>query len=114
MRARYAQYIECEAALVHARVDPRLKGLPCLILGGGSNIILTRDFDGIVWLIALRGRRLVDEGADAWFIEASAGENWHDFVQWTLECGWPGLENLALIPGRVGAAARSMLKNGIK
>ncbi len=104
VHARYAQHIECETALMHARVEPRLKGLPHLILGGGSNIVLTRDFDGIVWLIALRGRRLVDEDADAWFIQAGAGENWHDFVQWTLECGWPGLENLALIPGTVGAA----------
>lgn len=104
VRARYAQAIECEAALACARVDPRLKGLPRLILGGGSNIVLTRDFDGIVWLIAQRGRRLVHEDADAWLIEAGAGERWHDFVQWTLECGWPGLENLALIPGTVGAA----------
>lgn len=104
VHARYAQRIECEATLTQACTDPRLTGLPRLVLGGGNNIVLTRDFDGIVWLIALRGRRLAHEDADAWFVEAGAGESWHDFVQWTLEQGWPGLENLALIPGTVGAA----------
>jgi UDP-N-acetylmuramate dehydrogenase len=49
-------------------------------------------------------RRLVQERADAWIVEAGAGENWHDVVAWTLQQGWPGLENLALIPGTVGAA----------
>jgi UDP-N-acetylmuramate dehydrogenase len=78
--------------------------LPRLILGGGSNVVLTRDFGGVAFLVALRGRRLVAQTSDAWFIEAAAGENWHEFVAWTLENGWPGLENLALIPGTVGAA----------
>jgi len=74
------------------------------VLGGGSNIVLTRDFAGLVLLIALRGRRVVREDAAAWFVEAAAGENWHEFVAWTLANGLPGLENLALIPGTVGAA----------
>jgi len=52
----------------------------------------------------VRGMRLVAEYADAWIVEAGAGENWHEFVAWTLAQGWPGLENLALIPGTVGAA----------
>ena len=74
------------------------------ILGGGSNLVLDGDFDGLVLHIAIPGRRLVNEDADAWYVEAGAGENWHDFVQWTLAQGWPGLENLSLIPGTVGAA----------
>ena len=74
------------------------------ILGGGSNLVLSGDFDGLVLHMAIPGKRLLKEGSEAWYIEAGAGENWHDFVQWTLAQGWPGLENLSLIPGTVGAA----------
>ncbi len=77
---------------------------PRFVLGGGSNVVLTGDFDGLVLHMAIRGRELLSEDADAWYVCAGAGENWHDFVQWTLAQGWPGLENLALIPGTVGAA----------
>ena len=74
------------------------------ILGGGSNLVLAGDFDGLVLHVGLSGRALVGEDDEAWFVRAGAGENWHDFVQWTLAQGWPGLENLSLIPGTVGAA----------
>ena len=74
------------------------------VLGGGSNLVVTGDFDGLVVHMAIAGRQLLSDDADAWYIAAGAGENWHDFVQWTLAQGWPGLENLSLIPGRVGAA----------
>jgi len=74
------------------------------VLGGGSNIILTRDMPQLVLKVEVRGMRLVEERADAWIVEAGAGESWHDFVAWTIAQGWPGLENLALIPGTVGAA----------
>ncbi len=74
------------------------------ILGGGSNIILTRDMPQVVLKVEVRGLRLVEERADAWIVEAGAGEAWHDLVAWTLAQGLPGLENLALIPGTVGAA----------
>ena len=104
VRARLACRIESEAQLLAAVRDPRVAGVRRLVLGGGSNIVLTGDFDGLVLLIALRGRNLVREDDDAWHVEAAAGENWHDFVAWTLAEGMPGLENLALIPGTVGAA----------
>jgi UDP-N-acetylmuramate dehydrogenase len=104
VRARLACRIEHEAQIVAAVDDPRSAGLPRLILGGGSNVVLTRDFDGLVLLVALRGRRLACEDDDAWYVEAAAGENWHEFVEWTLAQGLPGLENRALIPGTVGAA----------
>ncbi len=77
---------------------------PKFILGGGSNVVLTRDVAAVVLKIEIRGRRLVAETPEAWIVEAGAGENWHDTVAWTLDQGWPGLENLALIPGSVGAA----------
>ena len=74
------------------------------ILGGGSNLVLNGDFDGLLLHMAIPGKRLLSEDSEAYYIEAGAGENWHDFVQWTLQQGWPGLENLSLIPGTVGAA----------
>jgi UDP-N-acetylmuramate dehydrogenase len=83
---------------------PEFGRAPKFILGGGSNIVLTRDMPQLVIKVEVRGMRLVEERADAWIVEAGAGENWHAFVAWTLEQGWPGLENLALIPGTVGAA----------
>ena len=90
---------------VRAVVDhPQLGRAAKFILGGGSNIVLTRDMPQVVLKIEVRGMQLVEQRADAWIIEAGAGENWHDLVAWTLEQGYPGLENLALIPGTVGAA----------
>ena len=83
---------------------PELGRAPKFILGGGSNIILTRDMPAVVLRVEVTGRRLVEERADAWIVEAGAGEAWHELVAWTLQQGWPGLENLALIPGTVGAA----------
>jgi UDP-N-acetylmuramate dehydrogenase len=83
---------------------PALGHAPKFVLGGGSNIILTRDMPQVVLKVEVRGMRLVQERADAWIVEAGAGENWHEFVSFTLANGWPGLENLALIPGTVGAA----------
>lgn len=74
------------------------------VLGGGSNIVLTADVQQLVLKMEIRGLRLVQETEDAWVIEAGAGERWHDLVRWSLEQGYWGLENMALIPGTVGAA----------
>ncbi len=74
------------------------------VLGGGSNIVLTRDLDAVVVKVEVPGLRLLRETADARIVEAGAGETWHALVAWTIAQGLPGLENLALIPGSVGAA----------
>jgi UDP-N-acetylmuramate dehydrogenase len=74
------------------------------VLGGGSNLVLGGDFDGLVLHVGIPGKRLLKGDSEAFYVAAGAGENWHDFVQWTLQQGWPGLENLSLIPGTVGAA----------
>jgi len=77
---------------------------PVLILGEGSNVLLTRDWPGVVMSIAARGIRVVrDDGFHA-LVRVEAGENWNDFVHWSLGHGFAGLENLVLIPGTVGAA----------
>ncbi|WJF89682.1 UDP-N-acetylmuramate dehydrogenase [Paraburkholderia bonniea] len=104
VRARLACEIQHEAQLPIALQAAVAAGLPRLVLGGGSNVVFTRDFEGLVLRMTLRGRRVVGEDDHAWYVEAAAGENWHQFVCWTLEQGMPGLENLALIPGTVGAA----------
>ncbi|WP_458129564.1 UDP-N-acetylmuramate dehydrogenase [Pseudomonas sp. Z2-11] len=78
--------------------------LPLLVIGGGSNLLLTDDIDALVLRMASRGIRLLSDDGERVVIEAEAGEPWHPFVQHTLAQGWSGLENLSLIPGTVGAA----------
>ena len=95
--------IDSDAALRRVIDHPELGRAPKFILGGGSNIVFTRDPEALVLKVEVRGLRLVQERPEAWIVEAGAGENWHDTVAWTLAQGWPGLENLALIPGSVGA-----------
>lgn len=75
-----------------------------LILGGGSNILLTRDIDGIVLQNAIKGIELVDEDEEHVYVRTGAGENWTGFVDYCIGRDWAGLENLSLIPGSVGAA----------
>lgn len=74
------------------------------ILGGGSNLLLTQPIRGLCIHIALKGIKVLQEEEETVIVEASAGENWHDFVCWTLEQGYGGLENLSLIPGNVGTS----------
>lgn len=75
-----------------------------LILGGGSNVLFTRDIDGLVLKNEIRGIDLVLEDEEYVYIKTGAGENWHSFVLHCLERDWAGVENLSLIPGSVGAA----------
>ena len=75
-----------------------------LILGGGSNLLLTQDFEGLVIRMESRGMEIVREDNQSATVKVAAGENWHDFVLWCLEKNLGGVENLALIPGSVGGA----------
>ena len=84
--------------------DPAIGRLPRLVIGGGSNLVLSRDPPGVVVRVEVPGRRLLETRDDAWIVEAGAGEPWHALVDWTLAQGLPGLENMALIPGTVGAS----------
>lgn len=96
--------IEQVAQLFSLREDASLFALPRLILGGGSNLVLSDLVDALVLQVALKGRCMLQEDATHFHVRAEAGENWHEFVLWTLQQGWGGLENLSLIPGTVGAA----------
>ncbi|GIZ50662.1 UDP-N-acetylmuramate dehydrogenase [Noviherbaspirillum aridicola] len=104
--ARAAAYLQVtnENMLAEARRDPALAAMPRLVLGGGSNLLFTRDFDGLVLHMATSGIDIVGEDEASVFVRAAAGENWHRFVLHTVARGLPGLENLSLIPGSVGAA----------
>ena len=97
---RVTSEAEVKRVVNHAELGPARK----FILGGGSNVVLTRDVNDVVLKVEIMGRALVAETPQAWIVRAGAGENWHELVRWTLDQGWPGLENLALIPGTVGAA----------
>ena len=72
------------------------------ILGGGSNMLLTRDIDALVIHIDLKGKKIIKEDDDFAWIESKAGEAWHDFVLYTIDNNFGGLENMSLIPGNVG------------
>lgn len=75
-----------------------------LILGGGSNILFTKDYDGLVLKNEVKGINIVKEDANHVYVKAGAGENWHSFVEYCLQRNLAGVENLSLIPGNVGAS----------
>lgn len=83
--------------------DHRVVGVPLLILGGGSNVLFTQDFDGCVLKVEISGVQRDDDGV-RWLVRVGGGENWHAIVESLMEQNIAGLENLALIPGSMGAA----------
>jgi len=82
----------------------RNKTMPLLLLGGGSNLVLSGDFHGLALKLQLLGREVIDENDQHVWLKVGAGENWHELVCHCMNFHWWGLENLALIPGNVGAA----------
>src|SRR6478736_9022708 len=80
------------------------KNNPTLILGGGSNVLFTKDFEGLVIKDDVKGITIVDETPHTIQVKANAGENWHEFVMYCVRNNYGGIENLSLIPGTVGAA----------
>jgi UDP-N-acetylmuramate dehydrogenase len=77
---------------------------PIFILGGGSNILFTKDYDGAVLKNEIKGIELQHEDADHVYVKVGAGENWHQFVLYCIKHNWAGVENLSLIPGNIGAS----------
>ena len=97
---RVGSLSELKAALLAAKEQQ----LPVFILGGGSNILLTRDIDALVIKLEIKGINLVKEEGDQLWVEVGAGEMWHELVLHSIAQDWAGLENLSLIPGTVGAS----------
>jgi len=75
-----------------------------LVIGGGSNLLLTKDFDGLVLKNEIKGIHIISENEEEVIVSAGAGENWHAFVLYCIDNNWAGIENLSLIPGSVGAS----------
>ncbi|MBY5994243.1 UDP-N-acetylmuramate dehydrogenase [Ferrimonas balearica] len=102
-KAKALVEVDSVAELARSYHGPQWQNLPKLVVGEGSNLLFTEDFEGLVILNRIPGRQ-VTESSDAYHLRLGAGENWHQVVAWSLAQGMPGLENLALIPGTVGAA----------
>ncbi|SDC57259.1 UDP-N-acetylmuramate dehydrogenase [Pseudomonas guariconensis] len=104
VKARYFTQAHDDAQVRQALAEAIERQVRVLVIGGGSNLLLTGDIDALVLHMASRGRRVLQDDGDRVVVEAEAGEPWHPFVQWSLTQGFCGLENLSLIPGTVGAA----------
>jgi len=103
-RAQRLVRIRSEADVLAVLADPQLRQAPKFVLGGGSNLVITGDVAPLVLRSEIPGCKVVEQRPRATVVEAGAGVDWHELVTWTLAQGLPGLENLALIPGTVGAA----------
>jgi UDP-N-acetylmuramate dehydrogenase len=100
---KFVQWNSVEDIREYARAK-EWHSMPLLILGGGSNMLLTKDFEGLVAKNNILGREVVSQNPDEIRVKIGGGEVWHDIVLWTIAQGWNGLENMSLIPGSVGAA----------
>lgn len=102
--ARSLITVHDEHQVVEALEYVKKKNIQNLILGGGSNVLFTKDYDGMIIKNECKGIKIIAENEDTVEIEVCSGEVWHDIVLWSMAQNYGGLENLALIPGTVGAA----------
>jgi UDP-N-acetylmuramate dehydrogenase len=104
VQAKFFVSLENELDLKELFATPEFKNNEKLFLGGGSNILFTKDFDGIVVLNKLNGIEILEEDSESVLIKSMGGEIWHNLVLFTVDKGYWGIENLSLVPGTVGAA----------
>ncbi|HPW62012.1 MAG TPA: UDP-N-acetylmuramate dehydrogenase [Cyclobacteriaceae bacterium] len=102
--ARHFCRIHSEDQLIELIDTPIYKNEPHLILGGGSNVLFTKDYTGLVIKVDLKGIRIEKETDETIVLNIKSGEVWHELVMYCVHHGWGGIENLSLIPGTVGAA----------
>jgi UDP-N-acetylmuramate dehydrogenase len=102
IEAKAKQFVAVHSIAELKTVLQENKNQKKFILGGGSNMLLTQDIDALVIHIDLKGKKIIEENDDFVWVESQAGETWHDFVLWTIENNFGGLENMSLIPGNVG------------
>jgi UDP-N-acetylmuramate dehydrogenase len=102
IEAKAKQFIAAHSVAELTSILEQNKAERKFILGGGSNMLLTKDIEALVIHIDLKGKRIIDESEDYVWVESQAGENWHEFVLWTIDQNFGGLENMSLIPGNVG------------
>lgn len=100
----YLAVVNQDAGIPEAIDFAEKSAIPFIVLGGGSNVLMTQNFDGLIIHIAIPGITKIEETADHIFLRIGAGVNWHEFVEYCLQHHYYGIENLSLIPGTVGAA----------
>src|SRR5438552_16443555 len=102
VKARFFSTFTTTEQLIELRTQN--SELRTFVLGGGSNILFTKDFDGLVLKNDIRGIEKIKEDNEHIYVRVGAGENWHQFVLFCIKNNWAGVENLSLIPGNVGAS----------
>lgn len=103
--AKYFAEIYSNDELLALLQDEKYKNEKKLVLGDGANLLFTKDYDGLVIKLKLKGINVVEENDQCVILDISAGENWHELVMYAVDKGWGGIENMIYIPGTVGAAA---------
>nr|HAD50143.1 UDP-N-acetylenolpyruvoylglucosamine reductase [Algoriphagus sp.] len=103
-KARFFVIVSSILDLKEALAYAKRNELGTIFLGGGSNILLTEDLEALIIKIEIKGIELLKETEDHVLVEVGAGENWHEWVLYTIQNDWAGIENLSLIPGTVGAS----------
>ena len=104
MKAKHFVSFSCEEqlkAIINSEIFHNNK---TLIIGGGSNILLTKDFDGLILHNTINKIHVLEDNEEFVIVEVGGGVNWHKFVEWSIDLNLSGIENLALIPGSVGAS----------
>ena len=102
IEAKAEQFVAVHSVSELKSILEQNKNQKKFILGGGSNMLLTKNIEALVIHIDLKGKKIIREDADSVWVESQAGENWHEFVLWTIDQNFGGLENMSLIPGNVG------------